>query len=286
MYVKHRHRLAAASLVASMAALSLLVVMGQTRIDTVSPAFGPPGTKVTLRGHGLLNPDPEDARSQWFQGVSNERPPGRVEFGGAAAIVTLWQDDIISVVVPQGANDGPIRIVLDGAGVIAQWESFDVYYDTRHGAAERTQPQAERRDEPAPRSNEPGLPSNPVAGAEPTRRDKEGLVTSASRPGSLERGLIEAFLIQGVEAFLRGEFARVEDYLTRYLQGSGPERGRAYFYRGAARCGLYYLSGGEDQALLNSAIEDFRQVAKLKPTFRPPRELISPKILRLFEQAR
>ncbi|MHB8893849.1 MAG: DUF5719 family protein [Candidatus Geothermincolia bacterium] len=68
-------------------------------VASVSPAVGPPGTPVTIRGSG-------------FGAVQKEGggPASTVSFGGMSASCTSWADSEITCAVPEGAVTGPVTV--------------------------------------------------------------------------------------------------------------------------------------------------------------------------------
>ncbi|WP_158861005.1 IPT/TIG domain-containing protein [Lunatibacter salilacus] len=71
-----------------------------------APNKGIPGTEVTLTG-------------RYFTGVTS------VTFGGTAATFTIVDDETITVIVPEDAEDGPIKIV-NGDGEVSSTTDFKV----------------------------------------------------------------------------------------------------------------------------------------------------------------
>ncbi len=115
-----------------------------------------------------------------------------------------------------------------------------------------------------------------LPGMEPASEREEP--SRERRPGSDRYG-------SGFKAFLTGEFDEAIRNLDSYLKEGGADRGRAYFYVGAAKSAKYYLGGEKDRPLLDEAQKDFQQARRYNPDFDPPRELISPRILTIYETA-
>lgn len=71
-------------------------VPGSPEIDNLNPAYGLPGSSVTITGLNL--------------GTT----PGTVSFNGAAATVTSWSATSIVVTVPSGATTGNLTVTTEG----------------------------------------------------------------------------------------------------------------------------------------------------------------------------
>jgi tetratricopeptide (TPR) repeat protein len=98
----------------------------------------------------------------------------------------------------------------------------------------------------------------------------------------------EGILRDGILAFLHGDYPASERDLSRYLAEGGPDRSLAYFFRGAAHAGDYFLSGEQDTKSKNRAMEDFRSARRTGNQPLPPSKmghLISPKIRQLFQDS-
>ena len=108
--------------------LSSSIVAGaqrrSARITAILPAFGAPGTTVTIRGAGFSGFE----SGSWAKQTANEPAPGAVEFNGVPGDVLFWGDDLITVKVPIGASTGPVRVVNPGAKIALTGESFEVPY--------------------------------------------------------------------------------------------------------------------------------------------------------------
>jgi YD repeat-containing protein len=68
-------------------------------ISGLNPTSGVPGTTVQIQGSG-------------FGASQGTNPPSVVSFNGAVATVNTWADNLISVVVPEGASTGPVSVVV------------------------------------------------------------------------------------------------------------------------------------------------------------------------------
>ena len=77
-------------------------------IGTVSPVLGPEGTEVVIKGTGF--------------GEASET--GRVSFNGIEAVASSWSEGEIRVLVPEGAESGPVAVTVNG--VVGNGEAFTV----------------------------------------------------------------------------------------------------------------------------------------------------------------
>ena len=73
-------------------------------IATVSPALGPEGTEVVVRGENF------GSAAAVAQGISG------VSFDGIEAMPTYWSETEIRVPVPVGASSGPVVVTVNGQG--------------------------------------------------------------------------------------------------------------------------------------------------------------------------
>ena len=83
----------------------------QSQVESVSPAEGPTGTLVRIKGKnfGLFSESGSTAYAFDFDSGQN-----RVEIGGVPAIIHRWQDTEIDVWVPFSAKTGPVVIKRGG----------------------------------------------------------------------------------------------------------------------------------------------------------------------------
>lgn len=95
----------------------------------------------------------------------------------------------------------------------------------------------------------------------------------------------EQVLRAGLKAYLDGKLDEAERDLSDYLSHKGQKQSLAYFFRGAARGTLYFLSGEKDAQQKELALADFRAVKDQGGKFQPPQKYVSPKILALYSQA-
>jgi hypothetical protein len=97
-----------------------------------------------------------------------------------------------------------------------------------------------------------------------------------------------ATLERAIALFYRGspEDLQQAEWMLRDFAVKGKKKGLSDFYVGASKLARYYLAGAskDQETLYNEAVDAFRQ-AKRVAGFRPPLE-ISPKILRVYQQAR
>ena len=97
---------------------------------------------------------------------------------------------------------------------------------------------------------------------------------------------LEQPLRAGLRAYFNGRYDEAEQDLTDYLNHQGSKRALSYFFRGACRSALYFLSGEKDSQQKELALVDFRTVKEVSPQFQPPRQYVSPKILALYAETR
>jgi hypothetical protein len=95
----------------------------------------------------------------------------------------------------------------------------------------------------------------------------------------------EQVLRAGLKAYLDGKLDEAEQDLSDYLSHKGQKQSLAYFFRGAARSTLYFLSGEKDAQQKELALADFRAVRDQGDKIQPPQKYVSPKILALYFQA-
>ncbi len=96
-------------------------------IVAIAPTFGAPGTTVSIRGAGFTG---FERGLHWVRELTNEPPPGLVEFNGVPGEVLFWQDDLITVKVPKHTSTGVIRVILPESRTVLTGDVFDVYYPT------------------------------------------------------------------------------------------------------------------------------------------------------------
>jgi hypothetical protein len=88
-----------------------------------------------------------------------------------------------------------------------------------------------------------------------------------------------------ITLYYTGRFQDAEFALRYYLNsGIGKKKGLASFYLGASLLSRYYISGATDQSLKAEAQSRFKD-AKNVDGFKAPEQLISPKILKVFQEA-
>jgi hypothetical protein len=93
-----------------------------------------------------------------------------------------------------------------------------------------------------------------------------------------------AKLLDGaLKKFYSGDFAEAETQLGSYVDIGGARAGLGNFYLGAARLTRYYLEGNEQAQ--KSAIDAFKAAKKVRGFTPPDKSVMSPKILKAYEQA-
>lgn len=99
-----------------------LAQRAQVAITGVFPDSGPPGTLLTIRGHGFALGDPS---AVWAPNLGGRPAPGMVSVGGCTAEIRLWEDGIILAMVPEGAVPGPVVVTM-GSRIEARGNHFEV----------------------------------------------------------------------------------------------------------------------------------------------------------------
>ncbi len=93
-------------------------------------------------------------------------------------------------------------------------------------------------------------------------------------------------LIDGIAAFYAGNYQQAEEKLSTY-SGTGSRKALALFYLGASTLSRYFLAGADDKAkdLYTQAMEKFREARQAAAGFIPPQQVVSPRILAVFNQS-
>ena len=95
----------------------------------------------------------------------------------------------------------------------------------------------------------------------------------------------DTLLLDIVKTYYAGSYQDAEDRLKVYIYNNqGKKKGLANFYLGASMLTRYYLAGGSDQNLRREAQNKFK-AAKEVDGFKAPDKFISPKIMKVFEEA-
>ncbi len=95
----------------------------------------------------------------------------------------------------------------------------------------------------------------------------------------------DPLLAAAIRKFYEGDYEQADYRLKNYIfQGQGKKMGLANFYAGATALSKYYLGGASDQSLMLDARKKFKE-AKGVDGFVAPEKLVSPKILKVFQEA-
>lgn len=144
----------------------------------------------------------------------------------------------------------------------------------------RSQQAAQRIESKNTPSGNPGTSAS-TGTANATQGQAAGQYSAAGVPP----GQFEQSLRLGLSAYFNGRMDEAQGYLSDYVHKQGPKQELAYFFRGAAHAGLFYLSGEKDAQEKNLALADFRSANTSKSGFEPPENYVSPKILALYSEA-
>ena len=96
---------------------------------------------------------------------------------------------------------------------------------------------------------------------------------------------VEPMLADGIRAFYGGSYSDAEESLKFYLLSKGSKVGLAKFYRGATKLTRFYLDPRADNALYEDAVQEFKDAKRVRGFTAPDTKYISPKILKVYEQA-
>lgn len=95
----------------------------------------------------------------------------------------------------------------------------------------------------------------------------------------------DPLLAAAIRKFYEGDYEQADYRLKNYIfQGQGKKMGLANFFAGATALSRYYLGGATDQSLVADAKKKFKE-AKGVEGFVVPEKLVSPKILKAFQDA-
>jgi hypothetical protein len=96
----------------------------------------------------------------------------------------------------------------------------------------------------------------------------------------------DTMLAKAIGEFYSGQYDDAESHIGAYLFVNGSKTGLAYFYRGVSKLTRYYLHGEQpsERTLLSGAKDDFVK-AKKASGFKAPENMVSPKIMKVFDQA-
>lgn len=115
-------------------------------------------------------------------------------------------------------------------------------------------------------------------------RELAALPTESAPPTQKAGSEADVILAKGITEFYQGDFQTAEVHIKDYLDVNGAKSALGYFYLGVSKLTRYYLGGEQasDKKLMNDAQAAFR-IAKKSDGFRPPKSLISPKIMKVYE---
>ena len=110
---------------------------------------------------------------------------------------------------------------------------------------------------------------------------KDAVNIKPDGPGNPAGQAVLMDLQQGVDEFYSGSYTEADQHLSVYLKKNGDRADLASFYMGASKLARFFISGANDKALREQAMNDFR-VAK-KAGFHAQGQEVSPKILKAYE---
>jgi tetratricopeptide (TPR) repeat protein len=94
-------------------------------------------------------------------------------------------------------------------------------------------------------------------------------------------------LVEAITAFYGGRYEQAQKALDGFLgrRHPAPMIALARFYTGAAWGSQFFLSGGTDQSMKNTAMQMFQQTLKDDPSYSPRWDAVSQKIKDLYSEA-
>ena len=96
----------------------------------------------------------------------------------------------------------------------------------------------------------------------------------------------DSALADAISGYYRGEYQQSGSKLASYA-GDGPKKALALFYLGACELSQYFLAtpANSPKELYERAVEHFRAARKAAPSFAPPVQYISPRVLKIYIEA-
>jgi len=101
-------------------------------------------------------------------------------------------------------------------------------------------------------------------------------------PGNPEEQAAIIDLQEGIDEFYSGHYQEAQQHLSIYNQENPRKPDLAHFYLGASKLAQFYLAGGHDASLRESALVEFREARKAG--FSTRGHPVSPKILADYQQ--
>jgi len=103
--------------------------------------------------------------------------------------------------------------------------------------------------------------------------------------GPAEASDDDPLLAAAIRKYYDGDYEQADFRLKNYIfNGLGKKMGLANFYAGATSLSKFYLGGGADQSLMIDARKKFKE-AKGVEGFVAPEKMVSPKIIKVFQEA-
>jgi hypothetical protein len=120
---------------------------------------------------------------------------------------------------------------------------------------------------------------------------QQQLRATAARPSQPNSGAAvlsseDLALAEAIAGFYRGEFQESANKLASY-SGDGRKKALAIFYLGACELSMHFLApaGDASKDMYDHAVEHFRAARQIVPTFTPPEQYVSPRILKVFHES-
>ncbi|MGZ4826254.1 MAG: hypothetical protein ACXVY9_02740 [Terriglobales bacterium] len=120
------------------------------------------------------------------------------------------------------------------------------------------------------------------------QQEAKAAAAAAAQPAASQAGLTaeESALADAISGYYRGEYQQAGSKLASYA-GDGPKKALALFYLGACELSQYFLAtpANSPKELYERAVEHFRAAHKAAPSFAPPVQYISPRVLKIYNEA-
>lgn len=117
-------------------------------------------------------------------------------------------------------------------------------------------------------------------------RVEEQLKNSQGNEAATPASPADSSLADAIAMFYRGDYQQATDALQAYPADAG-KRALALFYLGASELSLYLTSPPKQASkdLYDHAIQHFHAAHQMAPSFAPPEQYVSPRLLQAFKDA-